>query len=233
VKSPVLFKKNLAVSYAAPRILDAGLLAYQEALALQEKTVAEVISGWGTETLIVCEHPPVVTYGRRTPMENILVKPGVLRAAGIDLCPADRGGDVTYHGPGQLVLYPVLDLRRRGRDLHFYLRQLELCVINALRDHYGLNAYRKQGLTGVWVGPYKVASIGIGVKNWVTYHGVAVNVANDMAPFDMIRACGRDGRMAAIASFFRDEHLPVQEVKECLIESFREIFFQNDGGPTR
>ncbi len=231
MKSPVL-SENQIRSYAALRILDAGTLAYQEALFLQKKIVAEVISGWGAETLIVCEHPPVVTYGRRARQENILVGPDVLRAAGIELHMADRGGDVTYHGPGQLVLYPVLDLRRHGRDLHFYLRQLELCVINVLRNRYGLNAYRKEGLTGVWVGPYKVASIGIGVKNWVTYHGVALNVATDMAPFGMIRACGGDGRMASIASFFRDEDLPVQEVKECLIESFREIFFQSDGRPT-
>jgi len=232
VKSPVLFRKQTQ-TYAAPRILDAGLLAFEEALALQRKIVAEVISGWGNETLIVCEHPPVVTYGRRTRMENILVGPQVLLAAGIGLYAVDRGGDVTYHGPGQLVLYPILDLRRRGRDVHFYLRQLELCVINALREHYGLNAYRKQGLTGVWVGPYKVASIGVGVKNWVTYHGVALNVANDMAPFEMIRACGGNGQMAAIASFFKDEDLPIQEVKGCLIESFRKVFFQDGGGPAR
>jgi len=231
VKLPGL-SENRILSYAASRILDVGPLDYEEALALQKKIVAEVISGWGTETLIICEHPPVVTYGRRTLQENFLVSFDELRALGIGVYPADRGGDVTYHGPGQIVFYPILDLRRRGRDLHFYLRQLELCVINALRGRFGLNAYRKEGLTGVWVGPYKVASIGIGVKNWVTYHGLALNVATDMAPFETIRACGGDGRMAAIASFFRDEDLPVQEVKECLVESFREIFFQTDGRPT-
>jgi len=231
VKSPVLFDDK-ARPYATPRVLDAGTLAFEEALLLQKKIVAEVISGWGAETLIVCDHLPVVTYGRRSAAENILVKPEVLRAAGIGLFLADRGGDVTFHGPGQLVFYPILDLRRRGRDIHFYLRQLEICVINALRNRYGLNAYRKQGLTGVWVGPCKVASIGIGVKNWVTYHGLALNVANDMAPFGLIRACGGDGEMAAIGSFFKDEHLPLQEVKECLIESFRETFFQTGGRAT-
>jgi len=228
VKSPGLSEKK-SPSYSALRVLDAGLLDFPKAADLQKKIVAEVLSGWGSETLIVCAHPPTITFGRGFRRENILVSPDVLRSRGIRLYAADRGGDVTYHGPGQLVFYPILDLRRRTRDLHFYLRQLELCVINALRERYGLNAYRKQDLTGVWVGPYKVASIGIGVKNWVTYHGFALNVTTDMAPFSLIRPCGGDGPLAAIASFFRDEHLPIQEVKECLVESFQEIFFTAKG----
>ncbi|MGE5279450.1 MAG: lipoyl(octanoyl) transferase LipB [Deltaproteobacteria bacterium] len=222
--------ERASVSSGEPRILDVGRVPFEEAAALQKKIVAEVLSGWGAETLIVCEHPAVITYGRRSDTANILVSPERLSARGIDVRFADRGGDVTFHGPGQIVLYPVLDLRRRARDLHFYLRQLEFCVINALRQRYGLNAYRKQDLTGVWVGPFKVASIGIGVRNWVTYHGVAVNVATDMAGFTAIRPCGMDVRMAALAQFFRDEDLPLQEVKACLLESFREVFFKTMGG---
>jgi len=227
VTSRVLFETEPA-SYAAPCILDTGLIEYREALALQKKLVAELVSGWGSETLVVCEHPSVITYGRRADVANILVGPSDLSARGIRVHFADRGGDVTYHGPGQVVIYPIIDLRRRTRDLHFYLRQLEFCVINALRERYGLNAYAKQGLTGVWVGPYKIASIGIGVKNWVTYHGVGVNVATDMEAFETIRACGGDGKMAAISQFFRDEDLPLNEVKECLIKSFQEVLFRNE-----
>ncbi len=205
------------------RLINAGDISYKQALGFQKKIVEEVVSGNAPSTLIICRHPHVVTTSRRSKKENLLVEASVFQKLGVEVFPTDRGGDVTYHGPGQVVVYPVFDLRKDKRDLHLYLRNLEEAVIRPLRDTYGLNAYRRIGFTGVWVGPYKVASIGIAVRNWVTYHGVAVNVNVDKKFFSLIKSCGLDVEMASLNDFFY-EPLPLDEAENMLIESFESIF---------
>jgi len=205
------------------RLLDLGTIDYLKAFLVQKDVVSKVIAGKAPNTLITCEHPHVITLSRRSKSENLLVGQGELKKWGVGICCADRGGDITYHGPGQIVLYPIFDLKQDKKDLHLYLRKLEQVVIDTLRDNFGLNAYRKDGLTGVWVGPYKVASIGIGVKNWVSYHGLSLNVCADKRYFSFIKSCGLDVKMASITDFFEDE-VSVKTVRDLLITSMGKIF---------
>ena len=160
-----------------------GRIAYAEALALQERIVGEK-----EDALLLLEHEPVFTIGR-TADQSSLRDPAALPAPLIII---SRGGQATWHGPGQLVGYPLLDLRQRGSDLHRYLRELEdfLCGIC---QHFGVAAHRRDGLTGVWIGPRKLASIGVGVRRWVSMHGFALNVCGDLAGFDHITPCGLSG----------------------------------------
>ncbi len=211
-------------------LLDAGLIEYPEAFALQKRIVDNVIKGKSSHTLIACQHPHVITLSRRTRKESILADENVLAHWGVGLYCADRGGDATYHGPGQLVLYPIFDLRQNEKDVHLHLRKLEDVVINALRDNFGLNAYRKAGFTGVWVGPYKVASIGIGVRHWVTYHGLALNVKTDRSYFSLIKPCGLDVQMRSINDFFYDDDVSLESVQKMLLKSFAEVFDVNITG---
>ncbi len=163
-------------------IIDLGLIAYPAAQALQERLVAEIAAGERQETLLLLEHQPVYTIGSGGNPLNIL-DPAVQPIR------INRGGDITWHGPGQLVGYPLIDLNRRGRDLHRYLRFLEELLIRTVAD-FGLSAWREPGRTGVWSSGGKLASIGVGVRRWVTMHGFALNVAQDIAPFQLINPCG-------------------------------------------
>lgn len=175
-----------------------GRMAYATALERQEDLVARKIAepDKTPDTLLLLEHDPVYTIGR-TPDRSSLAASPVLP---YPVETIHRGGQATYHGPGQLVGYPILDLSRRGRDLHKYLRFLEEMLIAALAVH-GVTGERREGLTGVWVGPRKIASIGVGVRRWMTLHGFAINVEGGaaLAPFDLITPCGLDGvRMTAV-----------------------------------
>ena len=205
------------------RVEHLGFIDYPAALEAQKKRLDDVIAGRRPNTLLTCEHPPVITHGRRACLDHILVSRDVLRREGVSVYAADRGGDVTFHGPGQLVLYPILDLGSGFRDVHLYLRALEQVVINALRDHFSLNAYRRQGLTGVWVGPYKVSSIGIGVRQWVAYHGLSLNVRVDKKYFSYVKPCGLDAPVASIADFF-DEEISFDDMRDLLVEHFKGVF---------
>lgn len=166
-----------------------GRIAFPDALALQDRLVAErgATEGLG-DVLLLLEHEPVYTIGR-TPDQSSLRDPGHLPHPVVQI---NRGGQATYHGPGQLVGYPILDLKKRGQDLHRYLRDLEGVLIEALAQ-YGVEASRREGLTGVWVGPRKIASIGVGVRRWVSMHGFALNVCGDLTPFSEITPCGIAG----------------------------------------
>ena len=151
------------------------------------------------DVLLLVEHEPVVTLGRGTKPGSLPVSPAVLTSHGIQVVEVERGGDVTYHGPGQVVGYPVLDLREHREDLHWYLRQLEGVIIAALAE-LGVSAERNPGLTGVWTRGRKIASIGIHVKQWVTFHGFALNVTTDLSGFDLIVPCGiQDVVMTSVA----------------------------------
>ena len=171
-----------------------GTVPYGRALELQKQAVEECRSGRCGDRLLLLEHPPVVTLGRRARAENLRVPESELQRRGIELQQVSRGGDVTYHGPGQLVGYPIVDLGRRGeRDVLAWLRRIEGCLIEALAA-LGLSAMRVEGRTGVFVAgarpPRKIASIGVGLRGWVTWHGFALNVTLDPAAFDVIVPCG-------------------------------------------
>lgn len=167
-----------------------GLVPYSIALELQRDLARRRITGEIDEdVLLLLEHPPVVTLGRTAREAHILSSPERLRARGVEVYEVERGGDVTFHGPGQLVGYPILDLKRHRKDLHWYLRQVEETLIVALSE-VGIEAERNSGYTGVWTGGRKIASIGVHARDWVTWHGFALNVTTDLSYFDLIVPCG-------------------------------------------
>ncbi|HOW42951.1 MAG TPA: lipoyl(octanoyl) transferase LipB [Candidatus Omnitrophota bacterium] len=180
------------------RILDAGLLEYAVFERMQEEIRTQVRSRASGATAIVCRHYPVITCGRSSSPQNLLMNAEQLAHKGIAVRQVRRGGDVTYHGPGQLCVYPVLDLRTRRADLHYYLRSLEAFILGILGAS-AITGERKPGLTGVWVGGEKIASIGISVHDWITGYGCAINVsAADLKGFACIRPCGMDIRMTSM-----------------------------------
>jgi lipoyl(octanoyl) transferase len=180
-----------------------GLVPYDEAWAKQESLREARIEGRCPDTVLLLQHPDVITFGHGANEQNALLGERQLREAGYDVFRVNRGGDVTYHGPGQLIGYPILDLGSRGRDVHRYLRALESVLIDTLAD-FGIAGLRRPGYTGVWLDERrKIASIGVGVRRWVTLHGFALNVACDLERFDVVVACGLRGAemtsMAAVA----------------------------------
>ena len=165
-------------------------MAYDAAYAIQRDAASRRISGeLAHDLLIVVEHPPVVTLGRSTKPAHLLASPEMLERMGVQLRDIDRGGDVTVHEPGQLVVYPIFDLKRHKQDLHWYLRQVEESIIRAL-EGLCIDSTRSAGQTGVWRDGRKLASIGVHAKEWVTWHGVALNVENSLAAFQHIVPCG-------------------------------------------
>lgn len=202
---------------------DLGLLPYEEAWSLQRALVEGILAG-GEETVLLVEHPPVLTLGAAFHAENLLFPEDAYRERGIDVVRTDRGGDVTYHGPGQLVAYPLLDLARRDRDLHRYLRNLEEAVIGAA-ESLGLQAGRNPVNTGVWIGNRKVCAIGIKVRRWVTMHGLALNCDLDLAPYATIVPCGIRGDYG-VTSISQElgRRVTVEEAKPLLVKRLREAF---------
>ena len=175
-----------------------GRLAYGDAWALQKSLLAARQAGAVPDAVLFVEHPPVLTLGRAARASNVLAAPGMLAARGIDVFQIERGGDVTYHGPGQLVGYPIVDLRAFDEDIGRYVRTLEAALIDALGT-WGITAERLQGFPGVWAGGAKVAAIGVAVKRKVTMHGFALNVDPDLAAFDLINPCGLGRPVTSIA----------------------------------
>jgi lipoate-protein ligase B len=170
-----------------------GRVAYGEALELQRAVAAARIAGQIPEdVLLLLEHPPVVTLGRASKERHLTSSPDFLRSHGVEVFEVERGGDVTFHGPGQLVGYPIFDLKRHRQDLHWYLRQVEESLIRAL-GRYGIAGERSSGYTGVWTRNRKIASIGVHARDWVTWHGFALNVTTDLSYFDLIVPCGIEG----------------------------------------
>jgi lipoyl(octanoyl) transferase len=185
-----------------PKLLvsDLGTMPYTEALLLQRAVAKARISGeLDEDVLILVEHPPVVTLGRSSKEKHLLASPALLAARGVELHEVERGGDVTFHGPGQLVGYPIVDLKRHKQDLHWYLRQVEEALIRAV-GRLGIHGERNAGLTGVWTDGRKLASIGVHARDWVTWHGFALNVTTDLGYFDLIVPCGiSEVRMTSVA----------------------------------
>ncbi len=171
-------------------VIGLGRMPYGEALTLQRDLARRRISGEiPHDMLLLVEHPPVITLGRGFHVENLPTPREFLEAKGVAVFDVERGGDVTYHGPGQLVGYPIFDLGEHRKDLHWFLREMEASVIDALAA-FGIAGERNPGYTGVWTGGRKIASIGIHVKQWVTWHGFALNVTTDLSYFDLIVPCG-------------------------------------------
>jgi lipoate-protein ligase B len=178
---------------SAPRelwVVALGHRPYGEALDLQREIARARITGdLAQDVLLLVEHPPVVTLGRSAKERHLVVPRGALAGRGIEVHEVERGGDVTFHGPGQLVGYPIVDLRRHKQDLHWYLRRLETSLIDAVAG-YGIDAERNTAYTGVWTAGRKLASIGVHARDWVTWHGFALNVTTDLSFFDLIVPCG-------------------------------------------
>ena len=171
-------------------VVDLGLLAFGEALELQRAvSLARITGAVPDDVLLLVEHPPVVTLGRSTKGENLQISDELLAARGVERFEIERGGDATFHGPGQLVGYPIVDLKQHTQDLHWYLRQVEESLIIALA-RVGLTAGRVSKYTGVWVDDRKIASIGVHARDWVTRHGFALNVDTDLSYFDLFVPCG-------------------------------------------
>lgn len=204
---------------AALRVVRPGRVGYAEALRLQRAAVQALRAGDGPETLFLLEHPPVVTMGRRATPDHLLLSREELEARGAELVETDRGGDVTFHGPGQVVGYPILDLRRRRLGAHTYLRYLEGLLIGVLAG-YEIRAFRDPEHTGVWTDEGKIAAMGIRVSGGVSLHGFALNVATDLGWFGTIVPCGIRGR--AVASMDRVLGRPValEEVMDRIAEAF-------------
>jgi lipoate-protein ligase B len=200
-------------------------VSYGEALDLQRSIARDRISGAiSQDVLLLVEHPPVVTLGRSSKEKHLTASPEFLQSHGVELFEVERGGDVTFHGPGQLVGYPIVDLKRHRRDLHWYLRMLEAVLINTLAD-YEIPAERNTSYTGVWTRGRKIASIGVHARDWVTWHGFALNVTTDLSFFDLIVPCGISGVvMTSIARELGAEEISAQDVRDRVAAKFGEAF---------
>ena len=203
-------------------IEDLGLIEYAEAYAFQKKCLERVLAS-NRQSLILCEHPTVITLGRLTNPQNILWPKDKIKGCGIDILPIDRGGDITLHTLGQLVAYPILSLANYTKDLRWYMHKLEEVIIDLLGD-FDIVANRFSGRTGVWVKNEKIASLGVGVRRWITFHGIALNVNTDLKMFSMIRPCGLDVHMTSIAAL-KGNLVDLKIVKDRMTHHFCKHFF--------
>lgn len=206
-----------------------GRVGYGEALELQARLVEERRSGAIGDTLLLLEHPPVITLGVKTRGKpaNIVASPEALAAEGVSVFETGRGGDITYHGPGQLVGYPILDLRPDRCDVHRYVRDLEEALIVALRE-FGIEGGRVAGRTGVWVGPEgreeKIAAIGVRISRWITSHGFALNVTTDLRHFRLIVPCGISDRGVTSIERALGSSVPMPGVEDAVVRAFHVVF---------
>lgn len=222
-------------------VIDLGLIGYQSAFDLQRRLVAARKCGAVPDVLLLCEHPHVITLGRNGKQEHLLASSHLLKQMGVEFLPSDRGGDITYHGPGQIVGYPILNLAAIRRDVAWYVRQLEEAMIRATAE-FGIIAGRKAGMTGVWVessgdasgeandavaytaASEKLAAIGVHLSRWVTSHGFAYNVSTDLRYFDLIVPCGIRDKRATSLERLLDRVILREEVTPRIIRHFGEVF---------
>jgi len=200
---------------------DWGLIDYIDGYERQKTCVQGVIDGQD-DHLILCEHPPVLTLGRMTNPESLLYQPKDIKERGVTVTSVDRGGDVTLHAPGQLVIYPIFNLNKYGKNLKLYMETLEEVAVDLLRN-FGILAISIPGQRGVFVGPEKIISIGVGVRKWVTYHGLGINVNTDLSLFNLIKPCGLNVRMTSIQKL-KGQAVLMQDVKIKVIKLFQEKF---------
>ena len=206
-------------------VLNLGKRSYAEVLAFQRDAAARRITGeLDQDLLILVEHPPVVTLGRKKADNKLPVSEDFLRSRGIELFEVERGGGVTFHGPGQLVGYPIFDLQRHKLDLHWYLRQVEEGLIRTLAA-YDIPGERNLGFTGVWTAGRKIASIGVHARTWVTWHGFALNVTTDLSYFNLMTPCGIDGVvMTSMSREQPDREVTLDGVADVTASQFAELF---------
>jgi len=204
-------------------VLRLGRIPYAHGLELQERLVAERQADHIPDQLLLLEHDPVFTLGRNAQAQNILLPAESLRERGFEVFETGRGGDVTYHGPGQVVGYPILKLPPDRRDVHRYVRDLEEVMIRTCAD-YELAASRVAGLTGVWLADEKIGAIGVRIARWVTSHGFALNVGTDLSAFDLIVPCGIRGRGVTSLERKLGRPVPLDEVMDRLAASFASVF---------
>lgn len=204
-------------------IWNLGLMEYEEAWKLQKSLHHQRIEGEISDVLLLLEHPPTITIGRSGTLNNVLISKERLTREGISLFFIDRGGDVTYHGPGQLVGYPIFDLRERGKNLHRYVHNLEEVILRTLKD-FSISANRDDLHPGVWVNEEEIAAIGLSVKKWVSMHGFALNINIDLEHFSFINPCGFSDRGATSMSKILGRNIPTEGVMKRLIYNFYNIF---------
>lgn len=204
-----------------------GLITYADGLDLQKTLVEKRKAGEIPDQLLLLEHPPVITLGVKTRNDraNIVAAPSLLEAEGVEVFETGRGGDVTYHGPGQLVGYPILDLKPDRCDVHQYVRDLEEVMIRTAAA-FGVTAGRIEGLTGAWVGNEKLAAIGVRIARWVTSHGFAFNVNTALSHFDFIVPCGITDKGVTSLEKLLGRPIPMDEVSEACTTAFLEVFSQ-------
>ena len=200
-----------------------GLIKYSDAYHLQQRLLVKRLNGLIEDTLLLLEHPPTITVGKSGKLENILTSQAQLAESGVSLIFTDRGGDVTYHGPGQIVGYPIFDLRERGKDIHRYLHNLEEVLIRTLND-FSIKSELDSGHAGVWVKDEEIAAIGLSIRKWVTMHGFALNVNTDLARFSLINPCGFTDRKATSMARLLGSEIAMESVIERLLAHFAAIF---------
>ena len=212
------------------KILNLGLTDYKKALNIQLDLLYKRKNNLIPDTLILLQYPPTITIGRGGDLKNLLVSKSYLKDRGIYFEQISRGGDITFHGPGQIVAYPIMDLNNLGRDIHKYLRSLEHLIIDMLKN-YGIKASGFKGITWVWSNDKKIASIGIGVKRWITYHGFAININNDLNCYDMIIPCGLSKvRMTNVTTESATGKVTIENANDYIIASFSKTFNQKYSG---
>ena len=210
-------KQPMEVTY---NILDLGKSHYNDAWELQKRLQSQRISGQIDDQLLLVEHFPVYTLGKNTPREHLLTK----ESDNISIIQTDRGGDITFHGPGQLVGYPILDLNQYKRSISWYMRELEQLIIDVLKE-YDINAGRKKGLTGVWVKGKKIAALGVRISKWVTMHGFSLNINPDLKYYQGIIPCGiTEYGVTSMANLLNDDVPNMSEIKYTLVKHFIAIF---------
>lgn len=209
------------------KIFDLGLISFKKARDFERQVLGRIKAGIFLNALIFCRHYPVITLGRLAKKENVLASQKELDAKGIEVIKSSRGGDVTYHGPGQLTVYPLINLDFFKKDIHWFLRCLEE-IVQKLLLAYGIKTERQSGFTGVWVNGKKIASIGISVKNWITFHGLSINILKeDLANFGLIRPCGMDIRMVSLEDLLNLK-IESNELKDRLADIFKNEFREKE-----
>ena len=200
-----------------------GRIEYHRAFELQKELLQQRLESQIDDTLLLLQHPPTITVGKSGKLENILAAPAQLASAGVSLIFTDRGGDVTYHGPGQIVGYPILDLRERNRDAHQHVHNLEEMLIRTLAD-YGIKSGRDHNHAGVWANDMEIAALGLSIRKWITMHGFALNVNTELDHFTLINPCGFTNKTATSMARLLGHGLPADEVIEHLLAHFAEVF---------
>ena len=204
-------------------LIDLGISSYEDTYLIQKKILAKKKICNYSDCLILVEHPNVFTIGRSGSRKNILVDEDFLKKEGIEVVETDRGGDITFHGIGQLVAYPLFDLRNHIKDIRFFIEKLEYLLMLVVSE-YGVKACGNKRHTGVWVGDEKIGFIGIGISNWITYHGISLNANVDLKYFSMIRPCGINDLSVTSLKILLNKYISLSSLKKIISEKFCEIF---------